>query len=149
MEDLELCTEKIAATEFRKETDMGLDMSLVVRRESGNKEEVCYWRKANAIHRYFTEDYKERGYSSDNCTEFEVDENMIKELIVRCARVLVMEEEGEDVLPTEDGFFFGGTEYDEYYRKQLLDTILMLRDLYKDDVLPLGENESMYYLAWY
>jgi len=37
------------------------------------------------------------------------------------------------LFPTSSGFFFGGTEYDEYYQQQVSETIEMITDLLKEE----------------
>lgn len=36
---------------------------------------------------------------------------------------------GKELLPTQSGFFFGGTEYDEYYMEEIADTITMIEKI--------------------
>ena len=42
-------------------------------------------------------------------------------------------EEIKELLPTADGFFFGSTEYDEYYLKDIKNTIEILEKVIKED----------------
>lgn len=110
---------------------MGLDMYLYgVKQEfekhdyniGGYKEstEIGYWRKANAIHRWFVENCQG---GEDNCATYGVNHEELKELKRVCEKVLQKPEEAEDLLPTQSGFFFGPTEYDEWYIQDLKDTI--------------------------
>lgn len=110
---------------------MGLDMYLYgVKQEfekhdyniGGYKEstEIGYWRKANAIHRWFVENCQG---GEDNCATYGVSHEELKELKRVCEKVLQKPEEAEDLLPTQSGFFFGPTEYDEWYVQDLKDTI--------------------------
>ena len=48
-------------------------------------EEVMYWRKANHIHRWFV-DHVQRG--TDDCQEYHVSEEHIRELLKTCEEVL-------------------------------------------------------------
>lgn len=59
---------------------MGLDMWL-----NRNGKEYYYWRKANAIHRFFVDTVQD-GY--DDCREYDVDKEVIEDLRERCELVL-------------------------------------------------------------
>jgi hypothetical protein len=48
----------------------------------------------------------------------------------------------DDLFPTASGFFFGGTEYDEYYIQEVNETIELIEGLLKED-----ENGDYYYQA--
>lgn len=76
---------------------------------------AAYWRKANHIHNWFVLNVQ-RG--EDDCKEYYVGVDKLKELISVCAEVLLNKDDKvfcEDLLPTGDGFFFGSTEYGEWY----------------------------------
>lgn len=195
------------------------------------KTSVCYWRKFNALHKYFADKFGDEG--NDNCvnmymeiTDIEELLNMLKDLLSKIkvgdglinngytyetkeldeevrtergkikARDLengdiiitpkmsgedkgwvesirktdkdvsyqkVYKEKGqvvlnpelcEEMLPTEEGFFFGETNYDEYYVADIKDTIPMLQkviDQHKE-LIKKGYKEydiTYYYRAWY
>ena len=77
---------------------------------------AMYWRKANAIHKWFVDNVQ---YGDDDCKEYEVSPKKLIELRDLCRKVLAARDEAERLLPTQSGFFFGGTEYDEYYYADL------------------------------
>jgi len=79
-----------------------------------------YWRKANHIHKWFVDNIQEGG---DDCKEYYVDIEKLEELKKLCEEVLADNDKAEDLLPTQSGFFFGGTEYDEDYFEELKNTI--------------------------
>ena len=85
---------------------------------------VGYWRKANAIHNFFVHNV---GDDIDNCQEMWVDRETIVDLRSRCDSVLNadnMEEMAKEVgLETADGFFFGNTEYGDWYKDDLKLTV--------------------------
>ena len=110
---------------------MGLDMYLYgVKQEfhkhdyniGGYKEstEIGYWRKANAIHRWFVENCQD---GIDNCAIYYVGYEDLKQLRDLCIRVLCKKENPKEVLPTQEGFFFGVTDYGEDYIYDLEETI--------------------------
>lgn len=73
---------------------------------------VAYWRKANHIHQWFVKNVQE---SVDECQEAFVTRDQLKELLVQCEAVRDNHNLAESLLPTTSGFFFGDTEYDEWY----------------------------------
>lgn len=127
------------------------------------EEEVAYWHKANCIHKWFVDNVQD---GVDDCGEYEVDSDQLRELVHLCKHVLgaVEQVDGEvstgsthypdgrvvhhakpgrvvaqqslaaKLLPTQAGFFFGSTDYDEYYLNDLKSTI--------DQIEPLLAEES-------
>ena len=93
-------------------------------------EEVGYWRKANAIHRWILEATD----SEDKCQLIYIDGEKLKKLAEACKTVLNNHDLAEEVLPTQQSFFFGGTEYDEYYFEELQRTYDMLKDIDWQDI---------------
>lgn len=77
-------------------------------RDSYNpRKEVAYFRKVNFLMEYFE-------YEGNNEYK-EITEGEVDELVYRCECVLENHEKAEELLPTTCGFFFGSTDYDEYY----------------------------------
>ena len=92
--------------------------------------EVGYWRKANAIHKWFVDNVQE---GNDDCKYYYVNikqllklkelcEEVIKKAIIEKGKIKNKEEISK-LLPTQDGFFFGGTNYDNYYLDEIKHTI--------------------------
>lgn len=99
------------------------------------EEEVGYWRKANAIHKWFVDNVQD---GEDDCREYYVEWEQLEELLKICKDVKALHENKEEgideqtpetLLPTQSGFFFGGTDYDEYYFQDIKDTIKILEPL--------------------
>ena len=137
-------------------------------RISSIEESVLYWRKANHIHQWFVDNVQD---GEDNCREYHVDREQLRELVEACKTVKeslekspkkkVQVEVGwqngekmyddvdvfedtsvaEELLPTQSGFFFGGTEYDQWYFGSLVNTIEQLEPLLEE------EGGSFYYQA--
>jgi hypothetical protein len=78
--------------------------------------EVAYWRKANAIHNWFLNGRE------DDCTPFYVDRERLEQLRDICEQVIDTPALAEMALPTQEGFFFGSTEYDEWYMDSVKET---------------------------
>ena len=100
-------------------------------------EEAMYWRKANAIHGWFVRNVQD---GEDDCGEYYVSEDNLKELLALCKAVAADHAKAEALLPTQSGFFFGGTEYDEGYFQDIDDTIKGIEGLLKEN------NEDSYFL---
>lgn len=125
---------------------MGLDQSLYRRKVNGDVVEEIYWRKANFVHYFFTHDYLDRGFEDDDCKEFPVSIEDLEELKERCEKV----QNGSDprkLLPTMSGFFFGSTEYDDWYYEDIRFTKDEIELLLKES--PLLDGEEFFYYAWY
>lgn len=101
-------------------------------------EEVAYWRKANAIHAWFVKEVQE---GNDNCQDSYVAREQLKELVDLCKLVLDKPKLALTKLPPQSGFFFGGTDIDEYYLEDLKMTVKMLEPCVAD------EGGSYYYHA--
>jgi len=78
--------------------------------------EVAYWRKANAIHAYFV------GENEDDCTPIRVTREEIQALQYVCSQIIDNPALAEELLPTQEGFFFGSTDYDEWYMDSVKET---------------------------
>jgi hypothetical protein len=104
---------------------MGLDMYL----SRVTRETKVYWRKANAIHAYIVDNHSD---SHDDCTPIELDRGAVKELRDRCLDVLSDHSLAQKLLPTQSGFFFGSTEYDDDYFEELERTEKELTELLRD-----------------
>lgn len=85
------------------------------------KTQIAYWRKSNEIHNYFV---THCGEGIDECQEIEVSKEDLQELLTRCNSILENNDEklSEELLPTQSGFFFGSTDYDDYYFESLKHT---------------------------
>ena len=89
-------------------------------------EEVGYWRKANQIHHWFVENVQN---GVDNCGEYYVSNEKLVELLNLCKSIKEKRMMPQEALPTQSGFFFGSTDYDDYYYQDIEDTIEILEPL--------------------
>jgi hypothetical protein len=101
-------------------------------------EEAGYWRKANQIHRWFVENVQD---GVDNCGDYYVERNQLQALLDLCKIVQKDHSKAEELLPSASGFFFGGTDYDEWYYNDIENTISILEDALED------ENGEYYYTS--
>lgn len=105
--------------------------------------EAAYWRKANAIHQWFVNNVQE---GRDDCGHYYASRAKLEELAELCNEVLQDRDRAGELLPTQGGFFFGGTEYGEWYWHQVEYTRDRLRKLLDD---PNLENwEFQYHSSW-
>lgn len=113
-------------------------------------EKVAYWRKCNYIHKWFVDNVQD---GEDDCGEYYVSQEKLKELVDICKKVLkeievdsdgavVNTEVAEELLPTACGFFFGSTEYDKYYVEGITKTIEQLEPLLEE------EGDFYYQSSW-
>lgn len=102
-------------------------------------DEVAYWRKANHIHKWFVDNVQN---GEDDCGEYTVNVGQLKALCQLCKSVLDKSVPVES-LPRMGGFFFGGTEYDDWYFRGCEDTVTMLTPLLTDE-----DNTFYYTSSW-
>lgn len=138
-------------------------------------QEVGYWRKANAIHKWFVDNVQE---GNDDCKEYWVSPNKLEELLDTCKKVketakiemgkvvvcqrynadtkqfekeyedgeiITNVEEIEKILPTTDGFFFGNTDYDKWYMQDIYYTIEMLEKVLLEEEKESKQENNSYY----
>jgi len=136
---------------------------------------VAYWRKANQIHRWFVEncqggndDCGEYYVSREQLvglvalckqvlgtvetiegevrtgTAYYPDGRVVQE--TKRGEVVAQEGLAAELLPTQEGFFFGGTDYDEYYLEDLRNTVKMLEAVLGDP--RLADWEFEYHSSW-
>ncbi len=111
----------------------------------------AYWRKANHIHRWFVDNVQE---GNDDCNEYEVSWEKLKELYLLCKKILDMDPGKErdkfakDHLPPSEGFFFSGTEIDKLYYQDLVKTIDQLDDIFADTLENKILNDASIYRTY-
>ena len=109
----------------------------------GIYEEVGYWRKANAIHKWFVDNIQD---GNDDCGDYEVSKEQLEELLRVCKLVKENHSYAEEYLPTCSGFFFGDTEYDEYYFHKVDSTIDILQKVLQ--ATDFNRQMIMYSSSW-
>ena len=105
---------------------------------------LFYWRKANAIHRWFVDTCQD---GVDECQRTRIHSEQIADLVDRCEQISVAEGReqialAEKLLPTQSGFFFGSLEIDEYYLAGVRETAV---DLKARLALLFGRGAELYY----
>ena len=103
-------------------------------------QEVGYWRKANQIHKWFVDNCCN---GEDDCSPHYFAYEKLLELKELCQKILnTMNSEHltdgekaevcEELLPTQQGFFFGSYDYDDWYKQDIEQTIQIIEDVEKD-----------------
>lgn len=108
-------------------------------------EQVGYWRKANQIHRWFVENIQK---GKDDCGEYYVSVEQLKELMFLCKSVRDIKEMKSALLPTQDGFFFGSTDYDGYYEHDINSTIEIIEQILIEEENSEAPSDYYYQSSW-
>ena len=104
---------------------------------------VAYWRKANAIHQWFVDNVQD---GVDECQEAYVPREKLQELMELCEKIIADPKSGEDLLPTQGGFFFGSTEYDEWYMADVKHTAERMNKILNDAAF--AKSDFYYQASW-
>lgn len=104
---------------------------------------AAYWRKANAIHRWFVLNIQE---GDDDCDQYEVSQEQLAELANLCNKILLERGKSTELLPPSEGFFFGSSEIDDYYWECLQYTKDTIEKLLSTE--GIGEWTFTYQSSW-
>lgn len=104
---------------------------------------VAYWRKANAIHQWFVANVQD---GVDNCDEYFIPREKLQELMELCEAIIADPKKAKAELPTAAGFFFGSTEYDQYYIQDLQYTVERINKILTDPAL--SKVDFYYQSSW-
>ena len=99
-----------------------------------------YWRKANHIHKWFVDNVQD---GEDNCQDAYVEMASLEDLKHACEQVLADHSLAHEILPVQSGFFFGSTEYDEYYFQDIEDTVKII-----NECIECGGGDFYYRSSW-
>ena len=112
-------------------------------------EDCGYWRKANGIHAWFVENIQE---GEDDCKEYYVSASKLEKLLNICLQIKANPTLAPELLPTQDGFFFGNTDYTDYYWEDIDLTINIINEILSDTVEINGKTflrgEIYYQSSW-
>lgn len=116
---------------------MGLDIKISHGKNS------YYFRKYNWLYAWVRR--KLNVPELENCGHYPLTRSMVNDLIDDIEKVLSDHSLAEKVLPTEDGFFFGSTEYDDWYFEDLRDAKDQLTQLLTN----MSDGEPADFWSWY
>lgn len=117
------------------------------------EEEMGYWRKANAIHKWFVDNVQN---GKDDCNDYYVEVEKLKKLRDTIQTILKAKGKKREnlalkLLPPCDGFFFGNTDIDKYYFADLEDTVNIINKV-ESETEEANENdipvEWVYQSSW-
>lgn len=136
--------------------------------------EVAYWRKANQIHKWFVENVQnniddcgeyivpkekleelikvcEEVINNSELIDGKINNGKVYkngewEPIVEEGKVIKDSSKAEELLPTANGFFFGSTDYDEYYLNKVQYTLDTLKEILEST--NFEESEITYNSSW-
>ena len=129
---------------LKKYNTASLEYYETLDRYKSHLEEVASWRKANAIHGWFTRhlmfrelpDTESYMFSGKILSKLAEDCKTVLDAIkpiLKFKEILTKGDPGYDVarrlLPPTKGFFFGGTDIDRYYAEELEETIEIIKKL--------------------
>jgi hypothetical protein len=134
-------------------------------------EQIGYWRKFNALHNWLINECAE---GEDNCKEIYISSDKLFELLSTLKEVKKVignakkkkvsvqtgwssdgdtyaeievydcDEELEQLFPTRSGFFFGSTEYDDWYKADVEKTI----ELIESELVDIDKYDYCYQASW-
>ena len=113
-----------------------------------------YWRKANGIHNWFVQNVQD---GRDECQEAYLSKQDLLDLRQACEQVLAVSHRDEEVieataidagLATKAGFFFGTTEYDDWYFEDLRYTVKLIYRLETCGALDDPWVDIYYQASW-
>lgn len=120
---------------------MGLDVTFykAKRGETDNMKEVAYFRKVNFLVKYFQ-------YEKNLSLE-KIFIPKVQLLLDYCTKVLEdkNEETSKKLLPTQGGFFFGSTEYDQWYYED----VKRVYETFKEILNNLSDDEDLFMCCWW
>ena len=99
-----------------------------------------YWRKANSIHAWLVKNVQS---GKDDCGKYYVTRKKLETLKLTCEYVLKDLTKAEELLPPQQGFFFGSQHIDEGYKYDLEKTVEIIGRCLSDKF----KNWDFYYQA--
>lgn len=100
----------------------------------------AYFRKVNFLFKYF----EDRGKMVDQYYAF-VEPEDVEDIIDKCEDILKDHSLAHELLPTQKGFFFGSTDYDEWYFHDVKDCLKQMKQYLK---LFKGEGTGYVIFSW-
>ena len=114
---------------------MGLDITL------RTKNHEIDFRKHNYLFRWVETQVGE----IENCKEYELTKVQVADLLARVNAVLADHGKAEELLPTQAGFFFGGTRYDDWY----FDDLEYAKENLTDMLADMEDGETATFWSWW
>lgn len=120
---------------------MGLDIFF----NRVHRTQVGYFRKVNFLVAYF----EKKGFNVETQSDYYVTVEDVTELIELCKEVLENHDCAKGLLPTMGGFFFGSTDYDEYYFEDVKEVLKYCEETLLPMFDDLDTEEYITFDTWY
>ena len=108
--------------------------------------QIGYFRKFNALHSYIVKTFAD---GIDNCQDiilYKEDVEQIKKVLDDVLNAHQQVEKAKEILPTQSGFFFGGTDYDEFYFEDVKDAADLMQSFL--DNFDFENYQLVYQASW-
>ena len=108
--------------------------------------QIGYFRKFNALHSYIVKTFAN---GTDNCQDiilYKEDVEQIKKVLDEVLNAHQQVEKAKELLPTQSGFFFGGTDYDEFYFEDVKDAADLMQSFL--DNFDFDKYQLIYEASW-
>ena len=108
--------------------------------------QIGYFRKFNALHSYIVKTFAN---GIDNCQDiilYKEDVEQIKKVLDEVLNAHQQVEKAKELLPTQSGFFFGGTDYDEFYFEDVKDAADLMQSFL--DNFDFENYQLVYQASW-
>ena len=108
--------------------------------------QIGYFRKFNALHSYIVKTFAD---GTDNCQDiilYKKDVEKIKKVLDDVLNAHQQVEKAKELLPTQSGFFFGGTDYDEFYFEDVKDAADLMQSFL--DNFDFESYQLVYQASW-
>ena len=108
--------------------------------------QIGYFRKFNALHSYIVKTFAD---GIDNCQDiilYKEDVEQIKKVLDDILNAHQRVEKAKEILPTQSGFFFGGTDYDEFYFEDVKVAADLMQNLL--DNFDFEKYQLIYEASW-
>ena len=115
---------------------MGLDITITIKKTSHD------FRKRNWLMPFVENAI---GHEVENCVEYELSKEMMLDLLDRIDKVLADHDLADELLQTQAGFFYGSTQYDDWYFEDLRDA----KDQLEEDVKSMDDDENAIFWSWW
>lgn len=113
---------------------------------SADAEEIFYWRKFNALHGFIVDTF---AGGVDECQTIEIGKDGVAKIVSALKKTARMLNAKHGFDPTKlpikpvGGFFFGSTEIDDYYKRNIKEAFEMFSEL----LVSLSDDETVFYEA--
>ena len=108
--------------------------------------QIGYFRKFNALHSYIVKTFAN---GVDDCQDiilYKEDVEQIKKVLDEVLNAHQQVEKAKELLPTQSGFFFGGTDYDEFYFEDVKDAANLMQSFLGN--FDFDKYQLVYQASW-